>query len=154
MDACQFDSFARTISRSRRVVAGGLLGFALSPIMATARRKKRKSKKKKPACTTPNVACGQGLCCNSNQQCVSGQCQDPVPNPSPCVTQGCTGFTNPVIQGGACACRATSTGPSLCFAQQECGGLGPCGAHGECAPGFACMAQSCGGKPTCVRTCV
>lgn len=150
MDARQFDAFTRAVSRPRRAVAGGLLGLALTPLTAAGKRKKRKKKKKKPTCAAPNVACGKTACCGSTQQCVSGQCQ----NVSPCGPQECAGYTNPVIQGGACACRATINGPSLCFAQQECGGLGPCGVNGECSTGYACMDQSCGGKPTCVRTCV
>ena len=152
MDARLFDALTRAAARPRRAVAGGLLGLTLAPLAASAKRKKHKNKKKKKnsTCAAPNFACGTNACCGSTQQCIAGQCQDP----GPCGSQGCAGFTNPVIQGGACVCRATINGPSLCFAQQECAGLGPCGINGQCSNGFACMNNSCGGKPTCVRTCV
>ncbi|MBL8127302.1 MAG: hypothetical protein JNM64_06685 [Chloroflexia bacterium] len=150
MDAQQFDAFSRAVSRPRRVVAGGILGLALTPLATTAKRKKHKKKKKKATCKAPGISCGKNLCCGSTQQCVSGQCQDV----SPCGPQACAGYTNPVMQGGACVCRATINSPSLCFAQQPCEGLSPCAVDGKCSEGYACMDNSCGGKPTCVRTCV
>lgn len=152
MDAREFDSFTRAISRPRRAVAGGLLGLALAPLTASARRKKyqKKKKGKKNTCSAPNFACGTSACCGSTQQCVAGQCQPP----SPCGPQDCAGNTNPVMPGGSCACRATINGPSLCFTQQPCEGLGPCASDGKCSEGYACMNNSCGGKATCVCTCV
>ena len=152
MDARQFDSFTRAVSGPRRAVAGGLLGLALAPLSASAKRKKHKKNKKKPTCTAPSFACGKKACCGSNQQCFSGQCQDPTPGL--CGSFNCAEVTNPVVQGGVCVCRATTSGPTLCFAQQPCVGLSPCAADGDCSDGYACMAQSCGGNPTCVRTCV
>lgn len=150
MDARKFDSFTRAVSWPRRAVVGGLFGLALAPMTASAKRKKHKKKKRHTStCPAPGIACGTN-CCSSRQQCEGGQCQDP----GLCGTFNCAGFTNPVMQGGTCACRATTSGPTLCFAQQECGGLSPCNANGECSDGYACMAQSCGGKPTCVRTCI
>lgn len=155
MDAYQFDQFARVASRSRRAVAVGLLGLTLSPMTTPAKRKKHKKKKKPPtSCTAPSFLCGTSLCCGGNQQCVSGQCKNPEPSPGLCGSWDCAGFTNPVWPVGGCVCRATTSGPTLCFANQACGGLTPCGANGECSEGYACMAQSCGGNPTCVRTCI
>lgn len=150
MDARLFDVYTRAAARPRRAVAGGLLGLALTPLAVSGKRKK---KKKKSKCAAPNIACGKA-CCASNQQCVSGQCQDPAPDDGGCNQAKCDTLTNPAMQGGFCFCKPNIGGGNLCFANMSCGGLPPCQKNDDCAEGSACQAGACGATGLCVKTCV
>ncbi|MFT4039374.1 MAG: hypothetical protein QM692_14395 [Thermomicrobiales bacterium] len=154
MDANHFDAFTRAAARPRRAVAAGLLGLAMTPLMANAKGNKGKGKKKKKRkCPATGIPCGKSGCCDAGQQCVSGECQESI-DPTSCDFMDCSVYTNPAQPGGQCGCGPTVGGANFCFAVMYCDMLTPCDEETDCSAGYACKKEACHGKSVCVLTCV
>jgi hypothetical protein len=102
VDATQFDALIRTIdTHTRRRAALGVLGGALTAILARGEREETAAKSRKPknGCKKGKTACGK-TCCPKGKTCAGGEC---------------------VVAQGSCPARADSCAKNvICNDNPDC----------------------------------